>query len=284
MRPFLGVAPIAVCLILFAYRTRFERPLVVAANRDEFHDRPALAAHWWRDAPNIHGGRDLQAQGTWLAVSRDGRLAAVTNWTDKTGANSTARAPRSRGDLPRAFLAGDTSAMAFARAIDGGQYAGFNFIAYDGEALVYASNRTGETRSLPPGTYGLTNTRLGGGWPRDGSAPAGAGQWAKARLGAQALRDIAATATTDELLALLAKPLTPIATNEHAPEHGPEPAHSPAFIRGAEYGTRASTAVLFEGEGAWFVERQYGPFGKPGRRAATAFRFAVKLPTLKETA
>ena len=268
------------CLILFAYRVAPRRSLVLAANRDEFHARPALAAHWWRDAPNIHGGRDVQAQGTWLAVGRDGRLAAVTNWTDKGVA---AAAPKSRGDLPRAFLEGDSAPQAFAESINDGDYAGFNFLAYDGETLAYASNRTGERRILAPGVYGLTNTRLAG------SVAAGAcshvGAWPKATLGALALRRIAGDATPDDLLALLAQPLVPESAAVAA-RSGPERSQSPAFIRGAEYGTRASTAIIFEGDEVFFAERQYGPLGQPGRRSQETIALTQSAPSsnLKETA
>lgn len=269
------------CLILFAYRVAPRRPLVLAANRDEFHARPALAAHWWRDAPNIHGGRDVQAQGTWLAVGRDGRLAAVTNWTDK---NVAAAAPKSRGDLPRAFLEGDSAPQSFAETIIDGDYAGFNFLAYDGETLAYASNRTGERRILAPGVYGLTNTRLAS------AIAAGAcphpEAWPKATLGALALRRIVADATLDDLLALLAQPLVP--ENPTAPDErsGPERSQSPAFIRGAEYGTRASTAIIFERDDVFFAERQYGPLGQPGHRSEEiiALNPSGLSTNLKETA
>ena len=148
------------CLILFAYRTHPDRSLVVAANRDEFYARPTCPAHWWEGQAiaGIFGGRDREAHGTWLAVSRDGRLAAVTNWTED---KSAPKPPGSRGDLPRGFLTGTRPARDFIASIDLDRYAGFNLIAYDGTDLVYTSNRTGEVRVLGAGVYGLTNTRLG---------------------------------------------------------------------------------------------------------------------------
>ena len=263
----------AVCLILFAYRVVPRQPLVLAANRDEFHDRPSLAAHWWEDAPSIYGGRDRRAGGTWLGVSRQGRLAAVTNWTDQS---RRASAPESRGNLPRAFLDGAAAPRAFAENIDGRAYAGFNFLAYDGDALVYASNRIDTVRVLPPGVYGLTNTRLGNAVAAN--EPAAADAWPKATLGAQALRRIAGQATVDDLLALLARPVLPPSMATPGERRGarssrPERRWSPAFIRGAEYGTRASTAVVFEHDRVSIAERQYGPLGEPGRRSATTIVF-----------
>ena len=259
------------CLILFAYRLHPQRPLVVAANRDEFYARPARPAHWWRPSkaePPMFGGRDVTAKGTWLAVAANGALAAVTNWTEDRNAPP---APRSRGELATRFLSSGTPAMAFAAGIDGEQYAGFNFIAYDGEALAYASNRTGELRVLAPGVYGLTNTRLGPGLKPDGSrhAPSGRTQpayeeWPKAVFGAAALRRIAASACTADLIALLAQSLLPLETPGDR-EQAPERSYSPCFIHGAEYGTRASTAVIYGRDSIDFAEQQYGPFGQPGK-------------------
>lgn len=301
------------CLILFAYRVVPERPLVLAANRDEFYARPASEAHWWEDAPNIYGGRDRQAHGTWLAVSRDGRLAAVTNWTER----ERPAAAKSRGGIPRAFLDSPLPPCAFAQTIDGRAYSGFNFMAYDGEELAYASNRTGEVRTLAPGFYGLTNTRLGGAVaahppdslleqqgsaqmnqvsrpaPRCGSnsqpapqnAPSvGVDEWPKATLGAWALREVAASATIDDLLALLGCALVSEDATAQPCEHNSarrgtpqQNRDSPAFLRGAEYGTRASTAVIFERGEVLFAERQYGPFGIPGRQSSAAIALTPRL-------
>ncbi len=151
------------CLILFAYRIHPDRPLVVAANRDEFYARPALAAHYWHDAPHVYGGRDIEADGTWLGVSLSGRFAAVTNYTDF---DATEVPPLSRGDLPSVFLQGQEPARSYVAGIDGAQYRGYNLIAFDGDELVYTSNRTGETRPLDAGVYALTNTHLGDDWPK----------------------------------------------------------------------------------------------------------------------
>ena len=272
------------CLILFAYRSHRERPLVLAANRDEFYARPARAAHWWADprispGPNaparahgIYGGRDRQAHGTWLAVSRDGRVAAVTNWTED---RSAPKSPKSRGDLPRQFLTGTRPAREFVDTIDPERYAGFNFLAYDGRELVYTSNRTGEVRVLDAGVYGLTNTRLGPphAAPRDAQPHIPAyQQWPKAVFGAAALAGIAAKATTAELIHLLGQPHLPLETPPDR-ELAPERSYSPCFIHGSDYGTRASTAIILARDSLEFVEHQYGPYGRPGERSATTITF-----------
>jgi len=99
-----------VCLILFAYRHHESFPLVLAANRDEFYERPSAAAHFWEEAPDILAGKDLRGGGTWMGIRRDGRIAAITNY----------RAPRliragapSRGDLVRMFLEGEENFPSF---------------------------------------------------------------------------------------------------------------------------------------------------------------------------
>jgi len=70
------------CLLSFAIDSHPRYRLVLAANRDERLGRPTAPARFWDDAPQILAGRDLEAGGTWLEVSRSGRLVAVTNYYD----------------------------------------------------------------------------------------------------------------------------------------------------------------------------------------------------------
>jgi uncharacterized protein with NRDE domain len=114
------------CLILFAWQAHPRYRLVLAANRDEFHQRPALAADFWPDKPDLLAGRDLQAGGTWLGVTRSGRFAAVTNFREPLAPELPLE--RSRGDLVTAFLTGDQSPMACAEGLlaTGDAYRGFN--------------------------------------------------------------------------------------------------------------------------------------------------------------
>ncbi len=146
------------CLILVAWRTLPSNPLVVAANRDEFHGRPAAPAAFWEDRPAILAGRDLEARGTWMGVSRSGRFAAVTNYR---GAREP-RAAESRGALVTRFLEGESRAAQYvAETLPGAQaYSGFNLLACDGEELWWISNRGGEPRRLASGIYGLGNALI----------------------------------------------------------------------------------------------------------------------------
>jgi uncharacterized protein with NRDE domain len=141
------------CLILVAWKVHAQYRLIVAANRDEFHGRPAVRAAFWEDRPDILGGRDLQAGGTWMGVSRGGRFAAVTNYRGGTEPG----AAESRGALVTRFLGGIPVPELAARA---SEYSGFNLFAADGEDLWWLSNRDGGPRRLAPGWYGLGNLLL----------------------------------------------------------------------------------------------------------------------------
>ena len=146
------------CLILLAWRVSKEHPLVVAANRDEFHARPAAPAAFWEDRPGILAGRDLEARGTWMGISRSGRFAAVTNYR---GAREP-RAAESRGALVTRFLENGQSPALYIEEIQrkAASYSGFNLIASDGNELWWMSNRDGAPRRLEAGIYGLGNLLL----------------------------------------------------------------------------------------------------------------------------
>ncbi len=146
------------CLILLAWRVRDDFPLVVAANRDEFHGRLAAAAAFWNDRTDILAGRDLQAQGTWMGASRTGRFAAVTNYR---GASEPSAA-ESRGALVVRYLESADSPESYVQGLipRADAYSGFNLLAANGGELWWMSNRGGEPRRLEPGIYGLGNGLL----------------------------------------------------------------------------------------------------------------------------
>ena len=143
------------CLILLAWRTQPGHALVVAANRDEYHARPTAPAALWADKPGVLAGRDLEARGTWMGVSRSGKFAAVTNYR---GAHEP-RAAESRGALVARFLENGDAAAAYVKAIRPGAYSGFNLLVCDGDELWTISNRGDAVpRRLDAGVYGLGNT------------------------------------------------------------------------------------------------------------------------------
>ncbi len=141
------------CLILVAWKVHASFALVVAANRDEFHGRPAARAAFWDDKPEVLAGRDLQARGTWMGVSRGGRFAAVTNYRGGTEPGAEV----SRGALVTRYLDGISVPELAERK---SAYSGFNLLASDGGELWWLSNRDGGPRRLEPGWYGLGNQLL----------------------------------------------------------------------------------------------------------------------------
>lgn len=154
------------CLLVFAWKLHPRYRLIFAGNRDEFHDRPAAPLAWWDDQTDILGGRDLQAGGTWLAVSRRGRFGVVTNYRDLQ--RPEAGAP-SRGLLITRYLAGELDGPQFIDQLkpEASRFGGFNLLLADDRSMVYGSNRAPAFgRELAPGVYGLSNHLLDTPWPK----------------------------------------------------------------------------------------------------------------------
>jgi len=157
------------CLIIFAWKVIPGMPLIAAANRDEFYQRPASAAAWWEDNPDIYAGRDLQAGGTWLGVTRNGRFAALTNVRAPTEKRPDAP---SRGKLVSDFLSGELSPADYIAHIqpNAAQYNGFNLLVGDRETLIWYSNKgDADPRNGQPlgyGVYGVSNALLDTPWPK----------------------------------------------------------------------------------------------------------------------
>ncbi|MEO1255043.1 MAG: NRDE family protein, partial [Bacteroidota bacterium] len=146
------------CLITFAYKAHPKYKFILAANRDEFYARPTAVAHWWEDHTDILGGRDLQARGTWMAIYKNGRFAAVTNYRDIKNIKSDAL---TRGDLPVNFMLSDYKPTDYSREVfgNGSKYNGFNLITLD-EEMVHVSNYDKQVNALDAGVYGLSNALL----------------------------------------------------------------------------------------------------------------------------
>lgn len=238
------------CLIVVGWRVHPDYPLVVAANRDEFYARPTARLGRWPDAPEIIGGIDLEAGGTWLGISESGRFAAVTNVREP----GMAKGALSRGALTRGFLTARSSAEEYAAQLDGTQYSGFNLLLGDGEELVYCSNRDGKPRPLPPGIYGLSNHLLDSPWPKLLAA--------RERF-AEALPRLPDESAFFELLADQA-----IVADENLPSTGVpiewERLLSAVFVKSESYGTRASTLVMQGADGNITVhENSFGSHGQP---------------------
>jgi uncharacterized protein with NRDE domain len=243
------------CIILVAHHAHREYPLVIAANRDEAYSRPAAPAAFWPDQPQIFAGRDLELAGTWLALNRNGRVAAVTNFRE---GSKIARAPRSRGALVSDYLTGAEPPAAYLERVkrEASEYGGFILLAGDLDALYWYSNRGPEPQRIAPGVHGLSNHLLNTPWPKI----------RRSRQVVQALLHAPEAELAASLFALLAD-RSP-APDDELPDTGVglerERALSPVFIAGEHYGTRAATVVLVHRDGeVLFAEKSFGPSGAP---------------------
>ena len=231
------------CLIVIAYKCCPGHDLVVAANRDEFRARPACPAHWWPEQPGLLAGRDLEAGGTWLGMTRGGRFAALTNFRDPTRHRP---GTPSRGALVRDCLldTADTLDTLHALARRSAGYSGFNLFVYDGHTLGIHESITGAVRALQPGVYALSNHLLDTDWPKV----------ARARAGFErALRHV-----DDTPASFQSRMLEVLRDGRAAPDHAlPETGVSlewerrlsPVFIDTPEYGTRCSTLITLRSDG-----------------------------------
>jgi len=237
------------CLIVLAWQVHPDYPLVVAANRDEFFARPAAPAGFWVDHPDVLAGRDLQAGGSWLGVTRQHRFAALTNYREGSRQDPNAA---SRGALVADFLSGQDDPQRYLEALAqrGEQYNGFNLFVGDGEHLAYYTNRGQGWRALEPGIYGLSNHLIDTPWPKLAAAKTAF---------AAALAQLPATKAFFDLLAE-----REIVADAHLPETGValewERILSAVFVSSPDYGTRASTLLTLARSGqVTLTERSFGP-------------------------
>lgn len=237
------------CLIVFAWRPSHRQPLIVAANRDEFYARPTEPLTQWPDAPHVHAGRDLEAGGTWMGVSDNGRFAALTNIRDP----GQAIGRRSRGDLVASYLSGTQPLDDYLAEVAGrvGDYTGFNLLLGDSRNLYYLSSVEPRPQRLGEGVYGVSNAGLNTPWPK----------LLKART---ALSEHLADPQPALLFELLRDP-TPAPAAE-LPNTGvglaTETLLSSVFIASPHYGTRASTVLIVHADGSrQMIEHSFGPYG-----------------------
>lgn len=247
------------CTLLLALRAHPSYRLVLAANRDEYYERPTAPAQFWDDAPQIFAGRDLVHGGSWLGVTSTGRIAALTNYRDPSDLH---RHGPSRGKLVSGFLEGTaTPAEYLSRLRESAvEYGGFNLLVGDSGTLLCHSNKSGETVALEPGIHGLSNHLLDTPWPkvcrgRDGLAR----MLAREPLAPEDLFDLLADETHPP--------------DQELPDTGVglelERLLSPIFIRSPQYGTRCSTVLLVDHAGkVTFIERSFERGAAGGERRA----------------
>ena len=247
------------CLIAFAWRAHPEFPFIVAANRDEFHDRPTEEAGWWPDKPDLLAGRDLQAGGSWLAVSKSCRFAAVTNYREQYFARVE---HKSRGELVTRFMSSNQGPAQFSRDTDGDDYGGFNLLTADRSSITYLSNRGEMQTDLGPGIYGLSNASL--------DTP-----WSKLLRSKKRLTELIDADDVSEttLMAILEDRETAIedVDSEHLAIDLAQAVTAP-FIVSETYGTRSSTVMLCHASGSTeFIEQRYDASGNVTGRSRFSF-------------
>lgn len=241
------------CLLALAWLRHPRWRLVMAGNRDEFHARPTAPLAPWSDVPGVLGGRDLRSGGGWAAVGSAGRMAVVTNVRDPMAA----QAGPSRGELVAGFLRGNRTAAGHADLLarEAASYAPFNLLLADAESVEYLGNRPFDRQSLAAGVHGMSNAALDAPWPKTRRLVDALSAWLEA--GETSLA-----------------PLWEALADEHRPADAELPDTgvglererwlSAAFIRGEDYGTRASTVMLIDVGGHGHIhERRFGPQGTP---------------------
>lgn len=249
------------CLLMLAWQSHPRYRLVVAANRDEYHERPAAPLAKWPPPAELLAGRDLRAQGTWLGIDRRRRFGVVTNFRELQRAQPDAP---SRGGLVPRYLGAAAEADGAPRAGEffaalephAARYCGFNLLLTDEDSLWYGSNRaTPFARALPPGVYGLANELLDTPWPK----------LQRVRGGFEVLL-CESRPSAAALFALLADRTQTLDAAASAPTGGlPENwarVLSAPFVLNPEYGTRCSTVLLLEADGRLYLaERRFDPAG-----------------------
>ena len=255
------------CLILLAYQYHPQYHLILLANRDEFYQRSSLPLDYWPDAPTILAGRDLKGNGTWLGVTRTGRIAAVTNYRDPLNLRSDAP---SRGLLIRNYLNGNQSPQDFFKALSAKRnlYNGFNLLIGDQTQLYYYSNYHPTITKITPGIHGLSNHLLNTAWPKVTTG--------KKRL--KHLLDRSDQITIEDYFKLLKDRTVP--GDRLLPNTGIglawERILAPLFICSPDYGTRCSSIILMESSGTiQFYERTYASDPNPTAETSTK-KFIIK--------
>ena len=237
---------VSMCLIVFAYEAHPDYPFILAANRDEFYERPTSIAQWWKDYPDILGGRDLKANGTWMGINKKGHFAAVTNYRDISNIREDAK---SRGDLAVNFLSQSNDTVEYATQIkdEGSEYNGFNLLVLNDD-MAHVSNYENKVNNISSGIYGLSNALLDTSWP-------------KVEKAKKKFKEVIGRSFHEgELLEIMND--QEIASDEDLPSTGVaqelERALSAMCIRTPNYGTCCSTVVTINTYGeVRFLEKSY---------------------------
>jgi uncharacterized protein with NRDE domain len=224
------------CLLLLAYQYHPNYKIILAANRDEFYKRPALPLHNWKDHPELFAGKDLEGKGTWLGITKTGKLAVITNYRNM---GSIKKDAPTRGKLVTDFLLNKIAAERYSDILikTGNIYNGYNLIYGEIDNLYYFSNLKDKASKLSPGIYGLSNHLLDTPWPKVVKSK---------REFSKILEE--ETPSKYELFEILLD--NEIFADEELPDTGLprdlEKMVSPIFTSTDEYGTRSSSVILID--------------------------------------
>ena len=253
------------CLLLISYKMHLTYKIILAANRDEFYDRPVEAANYWKENPSILAGRDLKAGGTWIGITKEGRFAAITNYRD---INLNKENSPSRGKLIIDFLSNKNSIKDYSKILKETSrlYNGYNLIFGDKDNLFYFSNKTENLTKLTPGIYGLSNHLLDTPWPK---VEKGKNSF-KEKINR---KDVGINDLFDILLDKTIPPDELLFDTGLSPEI--ERAVSPIFVETPFYGTRSSTVILWDySDKIIFVEKSLNSSNK--KWITNSFTFKIK--------
>jgi len=238
------------CLITFAYNKHPKYRLILAANRDEFYQRPTRRAQFWEDEglSEILAGKDMEAGGTWMGISKNGKWAALTNYRDP---NWKLENPPSRGELVLNFLTSNDSSKTYIESLqeNSDTYVGYNILLGDSDGITHFSNFDRSPKVIESGLHGLSNALLDTPWPKL--------EMAKAALSKQINEQEIDRSKIFEFLNNETK-----APDDQLPETGIpyqwEKAVSSLFIKTENYGTRCSSILLIGHDGeVEFTERRF---------------------------
>lgn len=254
------------CLFLLSLKQVSQYPVIITANRDESYDRPSHSAKFWKDAPEVLGGRDLQSHGTWLGITRTGRFAALTNFREPE-LNQPGKP--SRGHLVRNFLLANDLPENYLNKLkrDPQQYNGYSLIVGQGNDFFYYSNREQNIIALNQGLYGLSNHLLNTPWP-------------KVERGKKRLKKLLShnhKISTQTLFEMLADQGSP--QDLHRAGIETEWMQSSIFVSSENYGTRCSTVLLIDdNHQVHFYERTFN--GTPNNFTSVNYQFPIVDPNI----
>jgi len=234
------------CFIVFSYKQHSRYKLIFCANRDEFYNRETVKMHFWPENNSVLAGKDIQGGGTWMGITKQGKLAALTNFREQISASPT---KPSRGQIVKKFAEQENGVKKFTDYLKKtkNHYEGYNLIFGTIDKLYYFSNRSNGTLPISPGLYGLSNATLDTPWP-------------KINRGKHLLKKVITNPDfpVKDLFGILSD--SQKVDYDMLPDTGISPAYekelSPVFVNMAKYGTRSSTVILVDYENNAFVYEQ----------------------------